>query len=163
MAWRRAIVFASSTAKYLEVITMVKGLGILLIVAGVTSIAVAVRKIQEITRKALKDDVAEPVQAADNDAQVEIAKAEAPRNARRFGNVDAYLAHQMEGSEKPNQQYPFLMRVREQFDEKEIPGLSVSSKIGDIWACRATVEAIDLLATDARVLCIEGSPRGHLE
>lgn len=127
---------------------MIKVFGLLLIVVGVTTVAVGARAIQNIIQKAATADEDEPQKIP---------------NARRFGNVDAYLVHQIEGSEKPNQQYPFLMRVREQFDEKEIPGLSVSSKIGDIWACRATVEAIDLLATDARVHCIEGSPRGHLE
>lgn len=145
---------------------MIKVLGVLLIVAGVTSIAVAVRAIQNIIQKAADED--DQIEPASQETEVDEVEdedvAQGFLDARRLGgNVDAYLAHQIAGSENPNQLYPFLMRVKEQFDEKEIKGLSVSSRIGDIWACRATLETIDLLSTDPRVLCIEGSPRGHLE
>ncbi|MBX9878039.1 MAG: hypothetical protein K2Y22_06225 [Candidatus Obscuribacterales bacterium] len=141
---------------------MIKVLGVVLIVAGVTTVAVAVRAIQNIIQNAAdEDDQIEPaIQETDEVEDVTQRFLDAKRLG---GNVDAYLAHQIAGSENPNRQYPFLMRVKEQFDAKEIPGLSVSSKIGDVWACRATLEAIDLLSTDPRVLCIEGSPRGHLE
>lgn len=84
-------------------------------------------------------------------------------NIQGCAHVDPYIIGQIEDNETAGRMYPFLMKVRDAFDESEILGLSVSSKLGNIWACTATAEAIETLRRDRRVVSLEGSRPGFWE
>ncbi len=74
-----------------------------------------------------------------------------------MAHIDPRLECMMEDSTDPSDTFPFLMKVREHFDAQDIPGLTISSKLGNIYACRATSEAIEKLRTDKRVISTEAS------
>ncbi|MBX9770562.1 MAG: hypothetical protein K2X29_04285 [Candidatus Obscuribacterales bacterium] len=74
-----------------------------------------------------------------------------------MARIDPRLEWMMEDSTDPSDTFPFLMKIREHFDAKDITGLTITSKLGDIYACRATREAIEKLRTDRRVISTEAS------
>ncbi len=72
-----------------------------------------------------------------------------------MANVDPFLDHEIAANKDPEAVFSFSMQVKEDFEEKEIEGLFVGVKLGDIWGCSGTRETIKVLRTDKRVLRLE--------
>lgn len=74
-----------------------------------------------------------------------------------MSNIDPYIDHMMKNNPSPEARFAFLLQADASFDPREVPGLTVHSKLGNILGCVATRAAIEILRKDRRVWSIESS------
>lgn len=71
--------------------------------------------------------------------------------------IDSYLEHVME--DRSRSIFHFLMQVNSSFDPTQFPGLTISGRLGNIWAASGNKETLEALRDAPGVISVEASFR----
>jgi hypothetical protein len=87
-------------------------------------------------------------------------------NTSFSGTTADFVAKRLEEGRFSDRKVPFLIQIKKEdgsWPEKEIPGLVLYSRIGNILAARGDIHAVVALAKDSNVVYVEASRPGFQE